>query len=39
MTRQKRKCDIFFEIGHRLRKEEMEEQFTKEGQGTVEVCS
>ena len=24
------KCDIFFGIAHRLRKEEMEEQFNKE---------
>ena len=27
---QKGKCDIFFGIEHRLRKEEMEEQFNKE---------
>ena len=30
MRRYKGKCDIFFGIGHRLRKEEMEEQFNKE---------
>ena len=30
MRRYKGKCDIFFETEHRLRKEEMEEQFNKE---------
>ena len=30
MRRYKGKCDIFFEMEHRLRKEEMEEQFNKE---------
>ena len=30
MRRYKGKCDIFFGIEHRLRKEEMEEQFSKE---------
>ena len=30
MRRYKGKCDIFFGIEHRLRKEEMEEQFNKE---------
>ena len=34
------KCDIFFGIEHRLRKEEMEEQFNQQrGQGRMEVCS
>ena len=32
MRRDKGKCDIFFGIEHRLRKEEMEEQFNKEAQ-------
>ena len=30
MRRYKGKCEIFFGIEHRLRKEEMEEQFNKE---------
>ena len=30
MTRHRGKCDIFFGSEHRLRKEEMEEQFDKE---------
>ena len=30
MRRYKGKCDIFFGIEHRMRKEEMEEQFNKE---------
>ena len=30
MRRDKGKCDIFFGIEHRLRKEEMEEQFNRE---------
>ena len=30
MRRNKGKCDIFFGIEHRLRMEEMEEQFNKE---------
>ena len=30
MTKHKGKCDIFFGSEHRLRKEEMEEQFDKE---------
>ena len=30
MRRDKGKCDIFLEMEHRLRKEEMEEQFNKE---------
>ena len=30
MRRYKRKCDIFFGIGHRLTKGDMEEQFNKE---------
>ena len=30
MRRSEEKCDVFFGIQHRLRKEEMEEQFDKE---------
>ena len=30
MRRYKGKCDVFFVIEHRLRKEEVEEQFNKE---------
>ena len=30
MRRYNGKCDIFLEIEHRLRKEEMEEQFNRE---------
>ena len=30
MRRYKGKCDVFFGIKHRLRKEEMEEQFNRE---------
>ena len=30
MRRYRGRCDIFFGIEHRLRKEEMEEQFNKE---------
>ena len=33
IRRYKGKCDIFLGIGHRLRKEEMEEQFNKEAKG------
>ena len=39
MRRFKGKCDIFFGIEHRLRKEEMEEQFNKEAKEGWRVCS
>ena len=38
MRRYKGKCDVFFGIEHRLRKEEMKEQFNKEANGRMEVC-
>ena len=38
MRRYRGTFEIFFGIEHRLRKEEMEEQFNG-GQGKMEVCS
>ena len=38
MRRYKGKCDIFFGIEHRLRKEDMEEQFNR-SQGGMDICS
>ena len=32
------RCDIFFGMENRLRKEEMEEQFNHGGEGRMEVC-
>ena len=39
MRRYKGKCDTFFGIEHRLRKEEMEEQFDKEAKEEWIFCS
>ena len=38
LRRYKGKCDIFCGIEHRLRKEEMQEQFQQRGQGRMEIC-
>ena len=39
MKRYKGTFDVFFGMEHRLRKEEVEEQFKERGQGRREVCS
>ena len=39
MRRYRGKCDIFFGIEHRLRKEEMEEQFNKEAKEGVSFAA
>ena len=39
MRRYKGQCDFFFGIEHRLRTEEMEEQFDREAKGRMDICS
>ena len=39
MRRCKGKCDVFFGIEHRMRKDEMEKQFDKEVKEGWRVCS